>query len=224
MGHAARHLGKTVVTGATGMVGSQVLKALLNAPDASEVISLGRRAPEIAAAKLRHVDIADFSDQAELASAIAGCDSILHCLSTYSAQVDKETYHKITVDWLQSLLSAAEVAAPNAHICFISGAGARPDGGGFSFALREKGAAENALFASKLPRKISARPGGIAPTVARAKPSFGDRFAKLLLPLFPAAGITSGDLGLAMVNALRQDGKSDLVLENKDLRKLAGLT
>ncbi|WP_367180559.1 NAD-dependent epimerase/dehydratase family protein [uncultured Ruegeria sp.] len=52
-----RPLGRVLLTGATGMVGSSVLAALLNEKTAREVVSLGRRRCKMA--RLQTFDIDD---------------------------------------------------------------------------------------------------------------------------------------------------------------------
>jgi hypothetical protein len=69
--------------------------------------------------------------------------------------------------------------------------------------------------------KRAVRPGAIAPTVPREKPAFGDRIASAFVKLMPFSGITSGDLGLAMLNTLREPGVHNDTLENAALRDLA---
>ena len=147
---------------------------------------------------------------------------MFHCLATYSSQVSRDDYRKITVDWLDALLRATEQAAPQAHFALFSAAGARPDGGGFSFALRMKGEAENRLLAAALPVKIAFRPAVIAPS--RPKPprtslSFGDSAAAFIVRSFPAAGVAADDLAQAMLRLMRAPPETSAVLENRDLRK-----
>ena len=216
-------LGHVLLTGATGMVGGAVLRALLRSDDVDHVTSLGRRPSGLLDPKLNEVEISDFGDRASVARHGVGVDTVFHCLATYSAQVSQEKYRLITVDWLDVLLRAIEDAAPSAQFGLFSAASARPDGRGLSFALRVKGEAENRLFASSLRRKFAFRPAAIVPSIPREQPQFGDHVASLLVPLFPSAGITSNDLVRAMLTTMRRDRRPSAVLENSELRALAGM-
>ena len=213
-----RPLGHVLLTGATGMVGGAVLRALLAADDVSRITSLGRRASGLSSPKLTEVEVADFGDRDRLAPHLTGVDTVIHCLATYSHQVSQEDYRKITVDWLEALLNATEKAAPEAQFALFSAAGARPDGGGGSFALRIKGEAETRLFAAPIPRKFAFRPGFIAPSVPRGRPSLGDRAAALFVGLIPASGVTANELAIAMLNTMRRDARAEAVISNRDLR------
>ena len=204
------------------MVGGAVLRALLDADDATRITVLGRRATGRDSPKLTEIEVVDFGACDALVPHLAGVDTVFHCLATYSQQVSREDYRKITVDWLDAMLRAVEEAAPEAQFALFSAAGARPDGGGASFALRIKGAAETRLFASTLPRKFAFRPGVIAPSVPRARPSLGDCLASFLVGLVPASGVTSDDLAQAMLNTMRRDTRPQAVLTNRDLRLMIG--
>ncbi len=209
-----------LVTGATGLVGGSALRALLAAEDVGQVISLGRRPSGVDDAKLTEIAIADFADTAALSPHLDGLDTVFHCLSTYSSMVSRSEYETITLTYLQALLDAAAGGAPQATFCLFSAAGARPDGGGFSFALRTKGAAENLLFASTLPRKYAFRPGYIAPSRPRERPKLSDTLAMPVFRLVPAIGISSDDLAQAMLHAARHETRDSAVFENGEMRRM----
>ena len=209
-----------LLTGATGLVGGSVLRVLLSADDVQRVISLGRRPSGLVDARLHEITVADFDDAAALSSHLEGIDAVFHCLSTYSSMVTRSEYETITLTYLQALLDAAANNAPQSTFCLFSAAGARPDGGGLSFALRTKGGAENILFASPLPRKYAFRPAYIAPSHPREKPKFSDTLMTPIFRLLPAIGITSHDLAEAMLHAARHEGRSEAVFENGEMRRM----
>lgn len=214
-----RPLGHVLLTGGTGMVGGAVLRALIKADDVTRITSVGRRPSGHVDPKLVEIEMAGLDDAQALDPHLAGVDTVFHCLATYSSKVSRVDYRRITVDWLGNLLRATEQAAPGAHVALFSAAGARPDGGGFSFALRIKGEAENRLFESALPRKIAFRPAVIAPSVHRDRPTLGDRIATLVVPLIPASGMWSDDIAHAMLATMRRDTRTSAVLENRDMRR-----
>ena len=200
------------------MVGGATLRALLTAPDVETITALGRRPSGLSAPNLNEIQIGDFGDRDTLMPHLDGIDTVFHCLATYSNKVSRDEYRKITVDWLETLLRATEQAAPEAQFALFSAAGARPDGGGFTFSLRTKGAAENRLFESTLPRKFAFRPAAIAPSVRKAHPSLGDRMASVLVSLVPASGITSDNLARAMLTIMQSDARNSAVVENSEIR------
>ncbi|WP_419910489.1 NAD-dependent epimerase/dehydratase family protein [Hoeflea sp.] len=210
-----------LLTGATGLVGGSVLRALIAARDVHGITSLGRRPSGLADAKLREVQIDDFADVAALSEHLRDIETIFHCLATYSNTASREDYETVTLTWLDALLQAASETAPQATFCLFSAAGARPDGGGLSFALRTKGAAENLLFEAALPRKFAFRPGYIAPSRPREKPKISDAIATPIFRLIPAIGVTSDELADAMLNVARNEQRSQAVFENSELRQLS---
>ena len=211
-------LGNVLLTGATGVVGGAVLRGLLGQDDALRVVSLGRRATGLVDDRLTEVLVADFGDAQAVGAHAAGVDAVFHCLATYSGSVSRAVYETITLDWLEVLLGAVAARAPGATFCLFSAAGARPGGGGMSFALRTKGAAETLLFASPLPRKYAFRPGYIVPSRPRERPKLMDAVMAPLQRLIPAIGVTSDQLALAMIRTARADPRPAAVLENAEIR------
>lgn len=209
-----------LLTGATGLVGGSVLRSLLAADDVQRIVSLGRRPTGFVDTKLKEVSIADFADTSALTPHLEGIDAVFHCLSTYSSMVTRSEYETITLTYLQALLDAAAKSAPQSTFCLFSAAGARPDGGGLSFALRTKGGAENLLFASTLPRKYAFRPAYIAPSHPREKPKFSDTLMTPIFRLLPAIGIISHDLAEVMLYAARHEARSEAVFENGEMRRM----
>lgn len=80
-----RPLGRVLLTGATGMVGSSVLAALLNEDSTREVVSLGRRPSGRDHEKLTEVVFSDFGDAPAIKPYLNGTDTVFHCLATYTA-------------------------------------------------------------------------------------------------------------------------------------------
>ncbi|WP_368039865.1 NAD-dependent epimerase/dehydratase family protein [Ruegeria atlantica] len=217
-----RPLGRVLLTGATGMVGSSVLSALLNEDSTQEVVSLGRRPSGRDHAKLSETKFSSFGDAQAIETHLNGIDTVFNCLATYSSRVSRAEYEEITVEWLRALLSACEKVSPNATFCLFSAQGARPDGGGMSFALKIKGEAESALFASALERKFAFRPGYIAPSGPRSSWKPADYVFKPLQRLMPKIGVTSDELARAMLESPMRDPRESAVLENGEIRELLG--
>ncbi len=217
-----RPLGRVLLTGATGMVGSSALAALLNEKTAREIVSLGRRPCNMNQPKLTDVRFAAFGDTQAIEAYLDGIDTVFHCLATYSARVSRTEYEEITVDWMRALLVACERSAPGVTFCLFSAQGAGSVGGGMSFALKIKGEAESKLFASDLERKFAFRPGYIAPSGPRNTWKKGDYLLKPLQRLMPSIGVTSDELAHAMLQTAMHDPRRTAVLENGELRTLLG--
>ncbi len=216
----SRPLGRVLLTGATGMVGSSVLAALLSEETTREVVSLGRRPSGKDHAKLTEVKFTAFGDARVTEAYLDGIGTVFHCLATYSARVSRVEYEEITVDWLRALLAACERTAPGVTFCLFSAQGARPDGGGMSFALKIKGKAESRLFASDLERKFAFRPSYIAPSGPRKMWKMTDYLFKPLQMLMPSIGITSDELAHAMLHTAIYDPRHTAVLENGEMHML----
>ncbi len=212
-------LGRVLLTGATGMVGSAVLGALLNADDVVEVRSLGRRQTGQTHPKLTEITFDAFGTSDQWQPHLGGVDTVFHCLATYSSRVSRTEYETITVAWLRALLEAAEAETPLATFCLFSAQGARPDGGGPSFALRIKGQAETALFNASLARRFAFRPGYIAPSGPRSSWKLADHLFVPIQRLMPSIGVTADELASAMLDTARHDPRQDAVLENGEIRQ-----
>lgn len=220
--HMKRSLGHVLLTGATGMVGSSVLAALLNEESARGIVSLGRRPSGKDHTKLSETKFSAFGDAQAIEPHLKGIDTVFHCLATYSSRVSRAEYEEITFDWLGALLAACETTAPKATFCLFSAQGARPDGGGMSFALKIKGKAENVLSASTVERKFAFRPGYIAPSGPRSSWKLADYVFKPLQRLMPSIGVTSDELARAMLETAKHDPRDSAVLENGEMRALLG--
>ena len=216
---------KVLLTGATGMVGRQVLKHLLDNPAVGEIVSIGRRKNGFNHEKLRDIEHTDFLDLSPLAADLANIDACFHCLAVYQSQVTKKAYFKITCEYQQALTDALSAASPKATFVLFGAQGARPDGKGMPFA-RVKGEAENLLQATDFPRKYIFRPGHIQPTGKRKPP--GWIYQLLVLPIMkskfaknPAIGITDSDLAKAMVAIGLEATQESKIFSNEMIREAA---
>ncbi|MDA0228635.1 MAG: NAD-dependent epimerase/dehydratase family protein [Proteobacteria bacterium] len=216
---------KVLLTGASGMVGRQVLAHLLAHPAVGEIVSIGRRQSGISDGKLREILHTDFLDLAPLASEFANIDVCFHCLAVYQSQVSKKAYFEITCDYQQALTDALSAASPAATFVLFGAQGARTDGKGMPFA-RVKGQAESLLQATSFPRKYIFRPGHIQPTGKRKPPGWIYRL--LVLPIMtkkfakkPAIGITDSDLAKAMVKVGLAATDESEIFSNQMIREAA---
>ena len=216
---------KVLLTGASGMVGRQVLAHLRANPAVGEIISIGRRQSGVSDDKLREILHTDFLYLAPLATDFANIDVCFHCLAVYQSQVSKKAYFKITCEYQQTLTDALSAASPAATFVLFGAQGARTDGKGMPFA-RVKGQAENLLEATNFPRKYIFRPGHIQPTGKRKPP--GLIYRLLVLPIMakkfaknPVIGVTDSDLAKAMVIVGLEATEKSKIFDNQMIREAA---
>ena len=220
---------RLVIVGATGMVGGYVLHYALDHPAVGRVTAIGRKPAGVTHPKLNEVLHQDFADCSALAGALSGQDAAIFCLGVYTGSVPDAELRRITVDYTVEFARVLRASSPNATFAFLSGGGADPTGRSRMAFARYKGEAENALSAAGFPRVYVFRPAYIYPVQPRREPNFSYRLLRAIYPvfrmLFPNQVIPADDLARTMVDvAVRGTGKGrQVVLENRDIRHLAGL-
>lgn len=217
---------RILLTGATGTAGSGVLRQAIADPAVEGVTVLARRAPKERDEKVLFVRHEDFADYSRVKGSLLGHDAALWCLGTSQNRVDRPTLHRITVDFAVAGAKALMAASPDVAFLHLSGGGADPTGKSRLAFAQEKGQAETALDRLGLARLWHFRPGYIHPAAPVEKPLFQDRLMWRLEPLFrrvaPQHMVTADDLGRAMLKVAK-DGHPKRVLENRDIRRAAGL-
>ncbi|MEW8685844.1 MAG: NAD-dependent epimerase/dehydratase family protein [Candidatus Thiodiazotropha sp.] len=217
-------MGKNVlITGATGMIGSLVLKHCLESDEVASVISLARRPSGIQHEKLNEVIIRDFLHLDENAAYFKSVDVVFYCLGVYTGAVDRKTFRTIMVDYPEALGKALKERTPHLKFCLLSGAGAdRSEKSRFMFA-GDKGAIENRLSEMDFAAFHAFRPGYIYPVTPRKEPNFSYRLMRWLYPVIRFFGhntsIKSNELAEAMVK-VGLSGSEQEILENRDLLKV----
>jgi uncharacterized protein YbjT (DUF2867 family) len=211
-----------IITGASGMIGSLVLRECLDRADVAQVTTLVRRPGDVQHPKLRELLFTDMLDLAPVARAFADQHIALYCIGAYTGTLPKEEFRRVTVDYTVAFANALHAQSPQAVFCFLSGDGAdRTEKSRVQFA-RDKGAAENALFARGFSRVHSFRPGYIYPVVPRKEPSALYGLMRVLYkPLLSWAmvnnSVPSTELARAMVQ-VGFHGHAKPILENRDIR------
>ena len=129
---------KIVVVGASGNVGTAVLRALRKAGDVDEVVGLARRIPPrpppapYDTAIWRAVDVGDLDGTraiTTLASAMAGADAIIHLAWAIQPNHDRERLRRTNVLGTARMLEAARLAGVE-NVVVASSVGAySPDAG-----------------------------------------------------------------------------------------------
>ncbi len=218
---------RLLLFGATGMVGSAVLRELLGDDGVRAVRAIGRKSCGVQHAKFDEVLLPDLFDIATLEDRLTGFDGCVFALGTSSVGMTEADYTRITYDLTMAAARAMLAASPGLSIVFVSGAGTDSTGKGRSMWARVKGRAENDLLAMPFARATMIRLGGLVPPR-----SFRPRtpWMRWLLPLarpllsllhrlLPNLVITPKRLARSMLKALR--GQVDKQrLEPRDLNQL----
>lgn len=148
-----------VITGASGVVGSQALKQLLDRTDVDKVIALGRRPLTTTHAKLTS-EVVDLRDVAAMEAVIpSGVTHAICGLGTTMRQAgSKEAFR--AVDY-ESVVRFAEAARNRGAKAFGLVSAIGTSANSMFFYPRVKGEAENAVIAMGFPRAIILRPSFI---------------------------------------------------------------
>jgi hypothetical protein len=216
---------KTIVTGATGMVGEGVLIECLNHPDVEEILVINRKPGGVSHPKLREIIHGDFFNLAPIERQLAGFDACFFCLGVSSVGMSNEDYRHITHDLTLNLARLLVRLNPETTFCYVTGAGTDSSEQGRIAWARVKGATENAL-ARLFKQAYMFRPGFMKATPGQKNVKGYYQLIAWLYPigraLYPAGFCTLQEVGLAMINAART-GYPTRILEVADIVKLAKL-
>ena len=115
---------RTLITGATGFVGSAVLRHLLGRGDAVRaLVRPGADRRNLAGLSVEVVP-GDLLDPASLERAVRGCEAVFHVAACYALWLpDPRTMYAVNVDGTRNLLRAAEEAAVS-RVVYTSTVGA----------------------------------------------------------------------------------------------------
>lgn len=214
---------RILLAGASGMVGSQILKLALASNEIFEIISLVRIPSGLKHNKLKEYPIQDFTNFSTHKTLFQNIDSAYFCIGVYTGQFPDDIFKRITVDYAVEFAKVLYNESPNSKLCLLSGAGAdRTEKSKTAFA-RFKGMAENQISKMEIDF-YSFRPGYIYPISARKEPNLMYSISRALYPLIKLFGssysITDHKLAEAMFN-VGQNGNELKILENKNIVALA---
>ncbi|MFT4172361.1 MAG: hypothetical protein QM639_07365 [Rhodocyclaceae bacterium] len=210
-----------LLAGATGLVGGQMLQALLNKPDVGQVHVLLRRPLAVQHPKLR-AHVVDFGALPTLPPV----DEVYLALATTIRVAGSQDAFR-AVDLTANLAVAeAGFTAGARRLAVVSAVGANARSS--TFYLRIKGELEDALQRLDLTALVVARPSLLlGDRDALKQPSrLGEKIAtpvmKLLAPLLPQhyRPIEGRDVARALVNALPK-ARGTTILYHKDLMAMA---
>jgi len=139
---------KIAITGATGFVGRYLARALVAEGHEVVLLARGRDRRDEGVRQLPHATFVPIGldDEAQLASALAGCDAVAHCAGI-NRELGQQTYRRVHVEGTRHVVAAARQAGVG-KLVFVSFLRARPDCG--SPYHESKWAAEELVRASGL--------------------------------------------------------------------------
>ncbi|HEU4735398.1 MAG TPA: DUF892 family protein [Solirubrobacterales bacterium] len=111
---------KVVVTGATGNVGTSVVKALSESPEIDEIVGLARRKPSLTQAKTSWIEANVLN--ADLAQIFAGADAVIHLAWAIQPSRDAQTLERVNVEGSHRVFQAV-AAAGVAKLVYASSVG-----------------------------------------------------------------------------------------------------
>lgn len=209
---------KSIIFGATGMVGIEVLHCCLQERQFQQVITIGRKKTNIDNPKLREIEHDNFLDFTSLEPEILQADICFYCLGVYQGMVSTDKFWEITCDYLAALIESIERCDNDITFCLFSAQGADPTERSRILFAKAKGRAEKQLLDSNISRKYIFRPGYINPGQKEAKSRIPFWLIKPFYKLFPFIGIDAPDLARVMVD-VGLNGHDLKIFENGDLRR-----
>jgi uncharacterized protein YbjT (DUF2867 family) len=222
---------KTLIFGASGMVGQGVLRECLLDPDIDAVLTVGRSATGVTHAKLRELVRPDLMRYQEIEADLRGFDACFFCLGVSSFGLSEPQYEHMTYDITMAAAETLSRLNPGMTFVYVSGAGTDSSEKGRVMWARVKGKTENALLRLPFKAAYMFRPAVIQPMHGeRSKTTayrVGYSLTKPLLPLlrrvFPRYILTTEEIGRAMIRVAKT-GAPKRILENSDIRECAGFS
>jgi uncharacterized protein YbjT (DUF2867 family) len=214
---AWRHV---LLAGASGLIGRELLQALLADDEVAVVHSLGRRALPEQHPKLHH-HVVDF---AEL-PALPKVDEAYVALGTTIKQAGSQAaFRAVDFDAVVNTVRAAQAARAE-RVGVVSAMGA--DAGSRVFYNRVKGEMEQAVCAAGVPVTVLARPSLLAGDrhplgqPPRAGEGALTVTMRLLRPVLPAdwRAVAARDVALSLIDAVRRGAQGVHVLRSGELQR-----
>lgn len=214
---------KIIVTGATGTVGSEVVRQAINDSSIEQVTLLIRNPADVGHPKVKQIVHKNFLDYSGLDSLFKESDACIWCLGISQTRVSKEDYYTITYEYALAAGAAMLRANPLITFLFLSGEGADSTEKSRVRFAKVKGQTENALSAMNFKNLIIFRPGGIYPVVRspneRTFKKMEIGFIKMMKFFAPFSVVNTDVLARAMLRAIRQD-KGKLIIGHRAIRQL----
>ena len=214
---------KLILFGATGMVGTGVLREALADPDIEAVLCVGRRPCGVSHPKISELLLSDLFDFTASEASLTGWDACVWALGISSIGLDEPAYAKVTEELTLAWAKALLRLNPGFSFCYCSGKGAERPAMWGRVRLRVEAGVKGMGFR----HAGCVRPGFIKPG-----PGIGSKvklyqafivlmrpFFPFLVKTFPKQATTSERLGRVMLRVVQ--GRADrFILESEDINRI----
>jgi uncharacterized protein YbjT (DUF2867 family) len=211
-----------VLAGATGLVGGECLRQLLERDEYSQVTVITRRDLGAAARhpRLRQV-VADFAELGKLRKQLQA-DHVFCALGTTIRKAGSQQKFREVDQVFPLQLAQSTLAQGACHFSIVSALGA--DSKSRVFYSRVKGEVEDALRAMAWPSLAIVRPSVIAGDRPESRPM--ERLAGQLLRFAPATWrpVAAGEIAAAMVRTALRSPAGITTIESRNIAKAARST
>ena len=218
---------KTIIFGASGMVGMGVLLECLDDSRINSVLVVGRSSCGVTHPKLTEVIHKDFYNFTSIQNHFTDCDACFFCLGTSAAGKTESEYHHQTYDLTIAAAQSLFAANPNMTFCYVSGEGTDSTEKGRIMWARVKGKTENALL-RLFDKAYMFRPGFIQPMRGEKSKTYGWLYvvlrpvAPLFRLLFPKMSTTTINVARAMLR-VSLHGDSQKLLNTVEINRVAAI-
>jgi uncharacterized protein YbjT (DUF2867 family) len=217
---------KLIITGASGMVGEEVLQESLKQDSVSSVVVIGRRHCGIVHPKLKEVIHSDFFNLDTIDADLKGYDACLFCLGVSSVGMKEAEFFKMTHTLTMNFAKFLYQQNPEMLFCYISGAGTDTSEKGRQMWARVKGKTENDLQQIGFKGVYLFRPGYLQPSPGMKNTLKYYRYIKWMYPFLnavvPGYVSTLQQLAKAMLY-VSLNGYRQRILEVKEIRAAAAM-
>lgn len=215
-----------VLFGATGMIGTGVLRECLAGGTVGRVVSVQRAAAASPHPRVTELVRTDFLDWGDAPDVLGGLDACFFCLGVSSAGMKEADYHRVTFEYTLAAANALAEVNPGMTFCYVSGQGTDSTERGRMMWARVKGKTENALLRLPLSAYMF-RPGYVQPVGGiRSKTALYQAAYTVAAPLYPLLHrlapnqvTTTEVVGRAMLRVAK-GGYEKRVLEIPDINAL----
>ncbi|MBM9502052.1 epimerase [Leptospira sp. 201903071] len=215
---------KTIITGATGMVGEGVLHECLQDDDVESILLIQRKPGGFTHPKIQEIVLEDFFDLSPIEPRLKGYDACFFCLGVSSIGLNEEQYHKISHDLTLHFAKTLLKQSSDLTFCYVSGAGTDTTEKGKVMWARVKGKTENDLLKVGFKAVFNFRPGYMHPTPGLKNTLPYYKYFSWAYPalrlFFPKQVTTLAELGQAMLGVVKKGYKKNTI-EVSDIVNLA---
>lgn len=215
---------RTIITGATGMVGEGVLHECLQHPLVEAVLVINRRPCGVVHTKLKEIIHQDFFDLKTIEDQLSGYNACYFCSGVSSIGMQEPEYYRLTYTLTMNVAQTLSKLNPDMTFCYVSGGGTDSTEKGRLMWARVKGKTENDLIKLPFKQVFAFRPGYMHSTKGMKNTLPYYKYISWLYPFFrvvlPQYVSTLAEVGLAMINVTLY-GYKEQVLEVKDIVALA---